>query len=307
MVRQDPAAGIGAPASVPGRRRRKPIPIPAPLATSPPPPRTANLVDLPRLRWAARCDDTQFETAAVPHHAHNEPELVYCTKGRIWIDVGKHSLEGRPGDLYVLPARIPHAVRSDGAWENVCVLYLGGEEVLETEPRTIDVRDEPELRRWLDDLCRLYDSRPAPPGPAADALLLAVLSGAAELERRSRSMKALHPRLAAAVDYLRQRPASRVAAADLARATRTSYSHLSALFRARFGCGPLAYHRIHRMQRAQALLLDPYVSVGEVAQRVGFDDLNYFVRVFRKTCGTSPNRWRKHRSRELDLGHRIAI
>jgi two-component system response regulator YesN len=46
------------------------------------------------------------------------------------------------------------------------------------------------------------------------------------------------------------------------------------------------------MERAKALLADPYVSVAEVANRIGYEDPNYFVRVFRKTVGVSPNRWR---------------
>jgi AraC-like DNA-binding protein len=263
-----------------------------------PPPAQARVVELPRLRWASVCDDVQFadQDGQVPSHAHDEPELVFCTKGVISIDVGDLSLEGRKGDLYVLPARVPHAVRSDVQWENICVLYADGDSLLDTSSRTIDVSAEPQLAVWLRDLCDLHDSHPKAPGPVADSMLLTILLRAAELERHSRSMDSLHPRLAAAVEYLHQRPEANLTASELADATCTSYSHLSALFRAEFGHGPLEYHRRQRMQRAQTLLLDPFVSVGEVAASLGFDDLNYFVRVFRKTYGVSPNRWRRQLS-----------
>jgi AraC-like DNA-binding protein len=230
----------------------------------------------------------------VPVHAHDEPELVFCTRGRVAIEVGGLSFEGLPGDLYVLPARVPHAVRSDAPWENICVLYAGGDNILDTAPRTIDLRGHPEVRRWLGDLCDFHDTYPARPGPVADSLLLAVLNSAAEAEHHHRFTGELHPRLAAAVAWLRERPDADVAPADLAAATCTSYSHLSALFRARFGHGPLEFHRGIRMERAQMLLLDPYVSVGEVASRLGYEDVNYFVRLFRKTHGASPNRWRRN-------------
>jgi AraC-like DNA-binding protein len=268
--------------------------VPAPRISSVPAPSRTQVVELPRLRWAALCDDSLFPgDRGVPVHAHDEPELVFCTRGRIAIDVDGMSIEGSPGDLYVLPARVPHAVRSDGAWENICVLYGGGEGILETMPRTIDLRSHPEVRRWLADLCDFHDSYPARPGPVADSLLLAVLNSAAEAEHHQRFTGDLHPRVAAAVAYLRRRPDADVAPADLAAATCTSYSHLSALFRARFGHGPLEFHRGIRMERAQTLLLDPYVSVGEVASRLGYEDVNYFVRLFRKTFGVSPNRWRR--------------
>jgi AraC-like DNA-binding protein len=262
------------------------------------------VVELPRLRWASICDDTQFADAGgqVPSHAHDEPELVLCTGGVIAIEVGGISLEGRVGQLYVLPARVPHAVRSAGPWENICVLYADGDSLLDTAARTIDVAAEPQLALWLRDLAFLHDSHPKAPGPVADSLLLATLLRIAEVEQYRRSMSGLHPRLAAALDYLHRRPDANLTAGELARATATSYSHLSSLFRAGFGCGPLEYHRRQRMERAQTLLLDPYVSVGEVALRLGFDDLNYFVRVFRKTFGVSPNRWRRSLSPALPFG-----
>ncbi len=268
--------------------------VPAPRISGAPAPSRTRVVELPRLRWVALCDDSLFPgDHGVPVHAHDEPELVFCTMGRISIDVQGMSIDGSPGDLYVLPARVPHAVRSDGGWENICVLYAGGESILETAPRTIDLRGHPEVRRWLADLCDFHDSYPARPGPVADSLLLAVLNSAAEAEHHHRFTGDLHPRVAAAVAYLRERPEADVAPADLAAATGTSYSHLSALFRARFGRGPLEFHRGLRMDRAQALLLDPYVSVGEVAGRLGYEDVNYFVRLFRKIHGVSPNRWRR--------------
>ena len=253
---------------------------------------SSSIVALPRLRWAARCDDTQFDGGCVTSHAHNEPELVFCTRGVIRIEVQDEMLEGRPGDFIVLPAIVPHALESGGAWENVCVLYAN-DTLLDTRARTIAVGENHACRRWLNDLCRLYDSRPQTPGPVANALLLTILSEIAELERRRHASRTLHPRLGAAVEYLQERTATNVRAAELAKATSTSYSHLGALFRERFGCGPLDYHRMKRVERAQNLLLDPYLSVSEVARQVGFDDLSYFVRVFRKTVGVSPNRWRK--------------
>jgi AraC-like DNA-binding protein len=276
------------------RRRTVPIPLPAPLASSgAPAPFVSHVVDLPRLRWAARCHDRQFEDGVVAPHAHDEPELVFCTRGRITISVDGLRLEGRPGDLYVLPPGRPHSVSGDGAWENICVLYDGAEPVIEPDARTIFLGLRHQVGRWLTDLCTLYDRRPEIPGPAANALLLAILADIAETERRNARSRSLPPRLSAALDYIHARIAEPVTGAGLAGATRTSYSHLGALFRSRFGCGPLDYHRARRMERARNLLLDPHLSVAEVARRVGFDDVSYFVRVFRKSSGMPPSRWRK--------------
>lgn len=292
---QGPLAANG---SLGGAARRLPIPLPAPLASGVlPAPRPSHVVDLPRLRWAARCHDRQFDGGNVAPHAHHEPELVFCTRGRTSIVVDGLRLEARPGDLYVLPPGRPHALFGAGAWENVCVLYAGGDAVIESAPRTIPVGLRHRLGRWLVDLSTLYDRRPETPGAAADALLLAILADIAEIERRSDRVRSFHPRLAAAVDYLHAHIAEPVAANALAHATGTSYSHLGALFRARFGCGPLDYHRARRLERARNLLLDPHLSVAAVAARLGFDDVSYFVRVFRKAYGVPPHRWRRDAGR----------
>jgi AraC-like DNA-binding protein len=260
--------------------------------------------DGPWLRWAARCDSSQFgPDGQVGFHAHDEPELVFCTAGRIVIEVAGEHLAGTPGNLYVLPPIIPHAVRSEGDWENICVLFSGGAAILQANARVIALGEEKHAASWFLDLCDLHDGRPRMPGPVADSLLRALLLRIAEIESEELALRDLHPRLAGAIDLIHDNADRNLASEDFAAATFTSYSHLAALFRARFGCGPLTYHRRHRMERAKALLADPYVSVAEVASRVGYEDTNYFVRVFRKTVGISPHRWRNGR---VGIEHRTA-
>lgn len=251
---------------------------------------------LPRVRWAYRCSSDQFsyENGQVGLHTHNEPELVLLKEGHLWVDVFDcPSMEGRAGDLFVLPARVSHATRSDGPWVTLCVTYSDGGSLLDTTPRRIDIKYDRLLIHWLEDLCSLHDLYPRSGEPVADALLLTILSRCMEIETRGKEMQRLHPRLAAAVEYLHEKPNENVTAAELAAVARTSYSHLSALFRATFGYGPLRYHREHRIERAESLLLNPYLSIGEIGRELGFDDLNYFARVFRQMRGISPHQWRR--------------
>jgi AraC-like DNA-binding protein len=226
-------------------------------------------------------------------HAHDEPELVFCTAGTITIDVGGQSFMGRPGDLCVLPARVPHAVRSEASWENICVLFSGGGTILPTDARMVPLGEDRLGASWFLHLCELHDGRPRLPGPVADSSLATLVLRIAEMERQGRAKRDLHPRVARAIALIHDNADRSLSARDLAEATFTSYSHLAALFRSRFGCAPLVYHRQHRMERAKALLAAPYVTVTEAVSRIGYADPSHFVRVFRKTCGVSPNRWRK--------------
>lgn len=53
-----------------------------------------------------------------------------------------------------------------------------------------------------------------------------------------------------------------------------------------------------RIQRAAELMRQPNVSVTEAAFGVGFNDLSYFARMFRRQLGISPSHFRTRREAE---------
>ncbi len=76
---------------------------------------------------------------------------------------------------------------------------------------------------------------------------------------------------------------------ELATQCGLSETHFRRLWRRVFGMTPTAYLRGRRVARAKDLLLSGLYSVSEAAHEVGFDDANYFSRVFRKETGLSPS------------------
>jgi transcriptional regulator GlxA family with amidase domain len=86
---------------------------------------------------------------------------------------------------------------------------------------------------------------------------------------------------------------------SVARAVGVSASHLSALFAAQCGVGPMHYLQRLRVERACWLLSNPYLRIHEVAEACGYEDVNYFTRLFRRSLGISPGHWRTKRL----LGH----
>ena len=79
----------------------------------------------------------------------------------------------------------------------------------------------------------------------------------------------------------------------LARVGHLSVSHLSAEFRECFGCPPIEFRTRLRMQHACRFLKDTSLRVSEVASLVGYSDVYYFSKHFKKHYGVSPNRFRK--------------
>lgn len=61
-----------------------------------------------------------------------------------------------------------------------------------------------------------------------------------------------------------------------------------------YGCGISEYIRNMRVNKAKQLLTDyPEMRISEIASDCGFPDYNYFITVFSKIVGTSPNAYRK--------------
>lgn len=65
-----------------------------------------------------------------------------------------------------------------------------------------------------------------------------------------------------------------------------------------YGCGISEHIRSLRIDKAKQLLSEqPELSITEVASACGFSDYNYFISVFSKRTGTSPNVYRRRRLR----------
>lgn len=72
-----------------------------------------------------------------------------------------------------------------------------------------------------------------------------------------------------------------------------SKSKLYAVSKEIFGMGVSDYIRLKRLEYAKAQLLNSEVPVFQAAEQSGFTDYNYFVRLFKKYEGITPNKYRK--------------
>ena len=78
--------------------------------------------------------------------------------------------------------------------------------------------------------------------------------------------------------------------ADLAAVTKPYFIKI---FKSEFGFSPIQYINKKKVERAQLLLYTTEQTVKEVAYALGFCDQNYFIRLFRKVTGITPQKYRK--------------
>ena len=67
------------------------------------------------------------------------------------------------------------------------------------------------------------------------------------------------------------------------------------LFRTEFGMTPYSYQLDRKMQVARTLLTDTGMTVGEIAESLGYGDMHYFSNLFKSKCGVRPLEYRKKR------------
>lgn len=73
-------------------------------------------------------------------------------------------------------------------------------------------------------------------------------------------------------------------------------SYLSRLFRKAYGLTPTDYIRKVRIDASKRLLVSTNISVSSIAMNVGFQDPNYFYKVFEKQTGMRPSEYRLNKS-----------
>lgn len=70
-------------------------------------------------------------------------------------------------------------------------------------------------------------------------------------------------------------------------------SSLTRIFNAALGIAPGDYLAGMRLQNAKSLLKETTLPIAEIARQCGYDDANYFSRLFRQRCGMTPKAYRR--------------
>ncbi|MFC4812026.1 response regulator transcription factor [Paenibacillus sp. GCM10023250] len=129
---------------------------------------------------------------------------------------------------------------------------------------------------------------------------------AAELERMAKLRKADkwfpdagragptdHPELNRIIGYIEEHYAGEITLKGLAAYIRMDASYVSDLFKKKTGTTLTRYVQNRRVQAAKMLLAETDRTVSEIGRQVGFENDNYFIKIFKRWCGATPSEYRK--------------
>jgi len=101
--------------------------------------------------------------------------------------------------------------------------------------------------------------------------------------------------------YIQEHYAENLTLTQLAELVNVDEYYLSHAFKKITHYSPQQYILRRRIGKAQCLLIYTSLPLTEIAARVGYEDSNYFSRVFKKVIGMSPRLYRQ-KWRELSIG-----
>ena len=239
----------------------------------------------------------------VPHW-HEHLELIYFTGGKCTAYVAGRAIDVGEGDLLVVNGTEVHSLMTRGeSIEYLCVLiYPEFFRDIDGAGPTINnlVRGDAHAAECIKDMYNEYERGGAAADMMQKSLAYRLMSHLVRhhstdpISDRSLELhRAALTRLDAVLDMVAERYREKLSTRDLAEACYLSEAHFCRFFKSATGKTALEYLNDYRSERADVLLANTAMSLSEVAESVGFDDVNYFCRVYKRAMGVIPSKRRK--------------
>lgn len=90
---------------------------------------------------------------------------------------------------------------------------------------------------------------------------------------------------------LQQKVYEKITLDELSKLTYFSAAYCENVFRKDTGVSIIKYFNHLKTEEAKALMIEGGLSLSKIADKLGYDDYNYFSRLFKKECGYSPKEY----------------
>ena len=247
--------------------------------------------------------------------------IYYVVEGHAQVLLPDKKLELTAGRLYLIPPFTTHHYACDGRFTHYYVHFYEQKDITQQSlfdewsmPFETDcLGGELEMMRHLCQLMpHLKLSDPNPETYDNHARLMDVLKENSQrpLYERievqgilqillSRFLRHAHQQLPSqdsrvrhALTFIHLHISKKIDLEALAAETCVSKDHLIRIFKKSTGETPASYITRRKLERAELLLTTTVIPVKNIASELGYDDLSYFIRIFRKHSNMTPQEYR---------------
>ena len=253
----------------------------------------------------------------VPHHWHEEMELIVIQKGSgvVHVDFSRYVVEAGsivavlPGHLHSIEELCGEKMEYENILFRPEMLLSGSEDLcsrqflepLFTGKFLVEQHIHPGLSYYdqfsatIKQMDRLCDKRPQGYQLAVKGglfQLMFLLSSHLQSERMSGTQEKTLEKLKFIVRYVQEHYQEPIAVAQMAELCHYSESHFMKFFKIHMKTSFVRYLNDYRLTMAHRMLGATSDSVLEIAEKSGFDNLSYFNRMFKKKYGVTPRQIR---------------
>jgi len=230
--------------------------------------------------------------------------LIYCVKGKGWIEIGENRHHLNPNQLIIIPPNVPCSYGADlnDPWTNYWIHFMGEQAHLYCPPpgKVMDLNASTESRieerlllfeEILQNVEHYYHPEKLLYG---NICLKYFMASIRFLDiHRSRRMETGNSLLNQLINFMKTHLHEKLRVEDLAEFCICSPSNIYKLFRQHIGMSPMEYYTHLKLERARRYLARTDLKVKEIGLRLGYEDPYYFSRSFSKYAGISPTGFRK--------------
>lgn len=247
--------------------------------------------------------------------------IYYVLEGEAVIHLAEHNVRLLPRHLYFIPAYTVHSYECHGLFVHYYLhVYEGFKNEMnlqEVYELPIEVEGSEVAAQLFEHLCnrlpeaRLPHSDPNSYDTSAQtsdyvqryrdmALWEKMELRGAMLMIMSHFIRQAKPRvwtqderMKRVLEYVHSHISDNIGVEQLANVACITKPYFIRLFKHEFGFPPVQYINRKKVERAQLLLFTTNKTVKEVAFILGFSDQNYFIRLFHKLTGITPQEYRR--------------
>jgi len=265
--------------------------------------------------------------ARTTHHWGDEDlsspfaRLYYIKEGKAWLRFPEKTLEVRPGFMYLVPTFMPHSYECEPGFSFYYMFiyekYQDKSGLFDFYEFPLEVKANEAVDIIFTQYCTLYPQLSLPYASAEEfshhPTYHDYTRRYSQMERYERMqlqgmvwilssyfmkharVKESHgdDRIRMAMEFCQRNVEKDITLDMLADIACVTKSHLMRLFREKLGVSPMQYAIRKKIQTAQGLLLTTDMNIKQISQEIGISDSSYFVRMFKKNIGFTPQEYRE--------------
>lgn len=227
-------------------------------------------------------------------------QLEYVLEGRVFIETEDKTYTAEKGDLYFINKAVPRVLYSDkkGPVKKIFVTAKGP--LLDGIVKAYNFSDpviitKADVEEYFRNIINILDEAPCYTPLVRDSIGVEVLKIIQTVSRKLNLIDNVIERLNVAENIIKYIDANldrKITIEDLSQNFFLGKTQLIKLFKDKYQMTPMKYAQLQRIELAKYYLTDTDTPISNIHKLIGFDDVKYFSKLFKKVTGISPREYR---------------